>query len=201
MMASTTVFKVLRALAILGAAAVLIYCVDPVPDHLVKAQGAELDGYPQGEFHRPGEVCGACHRENGTADTVFRVAGTIFAGPDSLTGVDNAEVQLTDSVGTQYIAKTNCVGNFWVTPDDWDPKFPILVRVHKGQTALQMKGQISRESSCGACHLNHKLDDSELHSRKPHIALFGGDEPPGGPVSDASCTADAHIPGYDNGDQ
>jgi hypothetical protein len=192
----TTLFKVLRGSLIVGAPALLIWCVDPVPDNLVKEQGTELDGYPVGEFHRPGQVCSACHKEHGQADTVFTVAGTIFAAPDDLRGVEAAEVQLTDSVGTQYIAKTNCVGNFFVTPDQWSPKFPILVRVHKGQTALQMKGPIAREASCNACHLGRKLDPSEERALMPHIALFGGEEPPTASASDGGCGADANIPGY-----
>lgn len=193
----STAHRVLLAALILGAPALLIYCTDPVPDHLVKAQGDELDGY-EGEFHRPGQVCSACHVENGKSSVVFTVAGTIFAGPNKLTGVEAAEIQLTDSVGTQYIAKTNCVGNFFVKPEQWSPKFPILVRVRKGGTALLMKGPISREASCNACHLGRKLEPSEEHQSMPHIALFGGDEPPGVvPATDGgNCGADANIPGY-----
>ena len=188
--------RVIPAIVLLGAAWAVVHCADPVPDDLTKAQGPELEDYPIGEFHRPGQVCSACHRENGKAKTVFTVAGTIFAAPDKLIGVDSAEIQLTDSVGTTYIAVTNCVGNFYVTPDQWQPKFPILVRVHKGQTALQMKGPIGREASCNKCHLAHELSPEEQREAMPHLALFGGDEPDPTPASDAGCPVDAAIPGY-----
>lgn len=171
----------------------LVRCTDPVPDRLVAAQGDERAGYPQGEYHRPGQVCSACHRENGEAsDSIFSVSGTIFSGPNDLTGVYNAEVQMTDSVGTTYIATTNCVGNFFVKPSDWSPKFPILVRVHKGTTALSMHSQIGRETSCNACHLAHDLSPEELHRAMPHIALFGGPEPDP-TIPEGGCPVDAHV--------
>lgn len=171
----------------------LVRCTDPVPDRLVEAQGKdELKGYPEGQYHRPGQVCTACHRENGEATTAFSMAGTIFSGPQDLTGVYNAEVQLTDSVGTSFIAKTNCVGNFFVKPEEWSPKFPVLVRVHKGTTALSMHGPIGRETSCNKCHVAHVQSAEELHRTTPHIALFGGPEPDPG-VPEGGCPVDAHV--------
>jgi hypothetical protein len=170
----------------------LVRCTDPVPDRVVEDQGAEIAGFPEGEFHRPGQNCTACHREDGEAESQFTVAGTIFSSPADLTGVHNAEVQLTDSVGTTHIARTNCVGNFFVRPTEWSPKFPILVRVRKGTTAVSMKSVIGREGSCNACHLAKKRTDEELHRSMPHIALFGGPEPDPS-VPEAGCPVDAHV--------
>lgn len=177
-----------------------VWCTDPVPDRLVEAQGSELPGYPAGPYHRPGQVCGACHRENGEAESVFTVSGTIFSGPNDLTGVNGAEVQMTDSVGTTYIATTNCVGNFFVQPSEWNPKFPILVRVKKGTTALTMESPIGREGSCNACHLAHPLTPEEVHRARPHISLFGGPEPDP-TIPEAGCPVDAHVADFKGGDQ
>lgn len=183
----------LLAVGLAGAAAATVGllaggCADPIHDRAVDALGEEAEKPGEGEFHRAGEPCGTCHQASGPAEKVFSVAGTIFASPDSQVGVYNAEVQLTDSVGTQFIATTNCVGNFFVTPDQWTPKFPILVRVKKGPTARAMKSPIGREASCAACH-KLTLNDNERHRYKPHIALFGEEEPAGG-GPDAGCPAD-----------
>ena len=48
---------------------------------------------------------------------------------------------------------TNCVGNFFVTPDAVDPAFPVLAGVQKGKIGpMPMTTQISRATSCAECH-------------------------------------------------
>ena len=64
---------------------------------------------------------------------------------------------MTDSVGTTYIGEDELRRK--LLREDrphWSPKFPILVRVHEGSTALTMHGPIGRETSCNACHLAHE---------------------------------------------
>ncbi|MFO0675581.1 MAG: hypothetical protein U0169_03545 [Polyangiaceae bacterium] len=181
----------------LAVAAGSFACGDYVTDKLVERQGDETPGYPVGEFHRPGQQCSACHGQNGSAKPEFTVSGTIFSGPQSLVGVDSVEVQMTDAVGTRYIAKTNCVGNFFVKPDEWSPKFPILVRIKKGFTAVQMQSPIGREGSCAGCHKAKPLTQAESRSSMPHVQLFGGDEPPSTGSSDGGvCPVDASVPGF-----
>jgi hypothetical protein len=165
-------------LALAGAAA--LACSDPVHDGAVAAQGKETTGVPVGELHRAGQVCVVCHEEHGPASgSVFTVAGTIFAGPDKLVGVDAAEVEMTDSSGnSKYTAHTNCVGNFFVRPEQWNPHFPILVRVAKGSAHRSMRSVIGREPSCTACHVTVITDENQFGSM-PHVYLFAGDDPSG----------------------
>jgi len=192
-MKSTLLFAI--GLASVAVVAGSIACSDPIPDRFVERQGDEVPGYPVGEFHRPGQACLACHVENGSADSVFSVGGTIFSGPQTLVGVEGAEVQMTDSVGTTFIARTNCVGNFFVKPDEWLPRFPILVRVKKGITAVQMKSPIGRDGSCASCHQAREQTLAETRSSMPHIQLFGGEEPTGAAATDGGvCPVDAAIP-------
>jgi len=154
-------------------------CSDPVHDGAVAAQGKETTGVPVGEFHRAGQPCVVCHEEHGPAsNSVFTVAGTVFAGPDKFVGVDGALVQMTDSGSSKKEVKTNCVGNFFVTPDVWNPKFPILVRVVKGTATRTMKTPIGREPSCGNCHAL-VINDQNQFGSMPHVYLFGGDDPSG----------------------
>jgi hypothetical protein len=153
---------------------------DPVYDDEVKALGKETPGGPD-EYHRPGQPCGLCHRQGGVAKTDFSIAGTIFAGLDNLTGVDSARIDLVDSKGTSPPVEnpviTNCVGNFFVLRSDWDPAFPIAVRVTKGVSET-MRSQIGRTSSCGDCH-KPELPLHDPLSTVDHVYLFGGEDPAG----------------------
>lgn len=193
---------IFTSMGVAALAAATYACHDLVPQDRIDAQGEEVDGYPVGEFHRPGQDCLACHGEQSKSDVVFTVAGTIFAGPRNLTGVNQAEVQMTDAVGTTFIAHTNCVGNFFVKAEEWNPRFPVLVRVHKGTVAVQMNSQIGRQGSCASCHKRDKLTDEQLHDSVGRVQLFGGDEPMStvttSSTADAGatdCPVDASIPG------
>ena len=140
-------------------------CVDPVHDQEITALGPEIAGIATSEFHRAGQPCLVCHQPSGPANTTFAVAGTIFYGPDKLVGAENVQVELVDSAGTYFTAITNCVGNFYIPPDIWNPAFPLLVQIqYPGQTgATKMTGQISRDGSCAGCHKDPQSFDSRGH--------------------------------------
>lgn len=164
----------LRALPLVGVAALAIpACSDPVHDRGVSDLGPEKGA--KNEFHRAGQPCVVCHTDEGPANTVFSVAGTVFAQPNTSIGVDKVQVQLTDAAGTKYIATTNCVGNFYVTPDQWSPHFPILVRVAKGGVSRTMTSPIGREPSCAGCHNAHVPVDMPLY-QVGHVYVFATDE-------------------------
>jgi len=176
-------------IALLIGAAAFLSCADPVQSDAVSALGNETSGVPKGEFHRAGQPCVTCHGEGGPAsDVPFTVAGTVFAQPKREVGVESAEVRMTDSDGTKYTAKTNCVGNFFVKPEDWQPKFPILVEVAKNNLRRSMQSAIGREGSCAGCH-TVDLDPSDPLSQVDHIYLFASDEP-GSPEGSADCPVD-----------
>jgi hypothetical protein len=141
-------------------------CVDPVHDAQITALGPEAAGVAPSEFHRAGQPCTVCHQASGPANTVFAVAGTIFYGPDKVIGAEGVQVELVDSAGTYFTATTNCVGNFYIPPDIWNPAFPLLVQVQypgQGSGATKMLGQISREGSCAGCHKDPANYDSPGH--------------------------------------
>jgi len=182
--------------ALVGGAALLLgpSCTDPVLDETIDAQGNETEGIEQGPYHRAGQRCVACHQQGGTASgSPFTLAGTIFAQPQRQVGVDGAEIRLTDADGTKYIAKTNCVGNFFIRPGEWDPKFPVLVAVFKSGTQRSMQSPIGREADCAGCH-TIDLPPKDPLTQMPHVYLFGGDEP-ARPNGDPSCPVDPIRPG------
>ena len=177
-----------------GACLLFFACADPVLSNSVAALGKETAGIDTGEYHRAGQPCTVCHGEGGPAsDKPFTVAGTVFAQPLREVGVEGAEVRMTDADGTKYTAKTNCVGNFMVTADQWDPKFPVLVEIAKNNTKRSMQTAIGREPSCGNCHTVSLMPDSPL-SQVDHVYLFGGDEP-GSPNGAKDCPVDPVLAG------
>jgi hypothetical protein len=166
-----------------------VSCADPVLSDAVDAQGNETSGIDKGEFHRAGQPCVTCHQEGGPAsDFPFTVAGTVFAQPLRQVGVESAEIRMTDADGTKHMAKTNCVGNFFVTAKDWQPKFPILVEIAKNNVRRSMRSPIGRDASCGSCH-TQELEPSDPLSQVGHIYLFATDEP-GAPEGAADCKVD-----------
>jgi hypothetical protein len=179
--------------ALATAAAVTACSSDPVLSNARDALGKETAGYPQGPFHRAGQPCLVCHQDKGEAsDKPFTVAGTVFAQPARQVGVEGAEVRLTDADGTKYIAKTNCAGNFFVTPSEWDPRFPVLVEVAKNNSRRSMRSAIGRDGSCGGCHTN-ELTPKAPFSTVGHVYLFAADEP-GSPNGAADCPVDPRTP-------
>ncbi len=164
-------------------------CADPVLSDEVKAQGNETSGIDKGEFHRAGQPCTTCHQEGGPAsDFPYTVAGTVFAQPRRQVGVEGAEVRMTDADGTKHIAKTNCVGNFFVTAAEWQPKFPILVEVAKNKVSRSMRSPIGRNASCAGCH-SSELEVADPLSQVGHVYLFATDEP-GSPEGAGDCSVD-----------
>ena len=127
-------------------------CRDPALDDKINNLGKETSGIPVGEYHRAGQACAACHVDGGPAGSKpFTVAGTVFAGTNRLVGVASVTIALRDSENTTppNEVKTNCVGNFFIRPQDWQPKFPITVAISKG-VARKMNTVIGRAASCGS---------------------------------------------------
>jgi hypothetical protein len=143
---------------------------DPVHEAQVSALGPERAGIDQGEFHRAGQPCVVCHSTQGPAKTVFSFAGTVFEaasgtqpgamGDPGSTGVDQAVIGVLDSTHREIRVVSNCVGNFFISPDQIDPTFPVLVAVSKGKSATYMMSHISREGSCAECHMRKAGPDS-----------------------------------------
>ena len=155
-----------RALLLFGAMACAVSlgsCADPVHDTLVNSLGGEIGGVPQGEYHRAGQPCGACHGELGPAKTIFTMSGTIYYGPTKAIGVDNVAITMVDALDTSFTAYTNCVGNFFVTGDQWTPSFPVLVKIAKNADGATMQSHIGRETSCSNCHKDPPYYDSQGH--------------------------------------
>lgn len=150
---------------------------DPVHDAAVQALGPELPGVPKGPYHRAGQPCTVCHSPEGPAHTVFAIAGTVFssasvpAGQAGPIGVDGASVGVVDDDGAEFVVTSNCVGNFYVSPNVFNPAFPILVNVSKqGAGVVSMTTHIGRAMSCASCHSDPASASSPGHVYLPTSA-------------------------------
>ena len=150
----------LAALPILLAA-----CGDPVRQKAIDSLGGEQRGVPAGPLHRGGQPCVLCHDGSGPGSSVFSLAGTVYQTPGAMlpkpVPLANALVKFIDSAGRKHQAGTNCAGNFFVMQADYDPSFPVWVKLEFG---FQVQGNmhvpieqamgspIYREGSCAKCH-------------------------------------------------
>jgi hypothetical protein len=85
--------------------------------------------------------------------------------------VEGAKVKLWDSTGDYKEVVTNCIGNFYIEKDTWDPFFPLHVEVEYASPGeldpttgdpvvkiANMGTRISRDGSCAGCHFDQKKD-------------------------------------------
>jgi hypothetical protein len=146
---------VLLSISILLAVLAVAAC-DPVGDDAIAALGPENPLVRRGPEHRPGQPCIVCHDGALGDPPAFTVAGTIYEKPSSKVGLQGATVTLVDSTGSQYVSPpTNDAGNFYATPNDWNPTFPITTVSVTGSAGIPtMKSAIGRNGSCASCHFN-----------------------------------------------
>jgi hypothetical protein len=160
-----------KGLALLG----LIAC-DPVHSNDIAALGGEAPGVSKGPMHRPGQPCTVCHDGAIGDPPAFSVAGTVFETPSSAQGADGVTVTMVDSSGSSHSATTNAAGNFYLTPQNWTPVYPILsVTVAAGDVGAIMHSQISWSGSCGWCHVKPAGPSSPGHVS---LMLDDGGTPP-----------------------
>jgi hypothetical protein len=126
-------------------------CVDPVYDDAVAALGGEAAGVEPGPLHRPGQPCVLCHSSRG-GELEFSLAGTVYVDPSSRTPIEDVNVRVVDSQNRKFVARTNCAGNFFITPREFQPDFPIWLGLDRAGIFRDMDSPVYREPSCAGCH-------------------------------------------------
>jgi hypothetical protein len=132
-------------------AAAVPSCADPIREDATAALGGEPSGVRPGPNHRPGQPCLVCHDEGGEASP-FTIAGTVYVDPNSDKVVGGVDVIVIDSAGRVFTSKTNCAGNFYITPNQFRPRYPIWIDMRAGTVHRSMESPSYREGSCAACH-------------------------------------------------
>jgi hypothetical protein len=84
---------------------------------------------------------------------MFVIAGTVYLNQGKTDPANGAQVQIEDVNGSFFTATTNEVGNFYITPDQWMPVWPLQVNVTQGKNIPEgMLTHIGRAGSCADCH-------------------------------------------------
>ncbi len=138
--------------ALAAALDVALASCDPVHSDAVDALGGEVAGVRTGPLHRPGQPCLQCHDGKVGDPGEFSVAGTIFQNETDLTPAVGVSVTLTSANGAAYTLTTNAAGNFYVTPTEFTPAYPMGALVTSGATIVRMSTLIGRDGSCAGCH-------------------------------------------------
>jgi hypothetical protein len=131
-------------------AACLVACEDPLKERAVEALGPEALDVPVGPLHRPGQPCVVCHE--GEVARAFSLGGTVYIAPDSEEPAPGASVDLVDASGARFEALTNCAGNFFVLPEDFQPVYPLWAALRLGSHEIVMESPIHEDGSCAGCH-------------------------------------------------
>ncbi len=147
--------------ALLGG--LLTGCPNPVQDKAIEELGGECSDVPASEFHRAGQPCVLCHGEYQRDSPIMSFGGTVFATKAQATPVEGVEILLTDASGSSppNPVVTNCIGNFFIESDDWQPAFPVHAEIicpnpdnPDKPRRLVMGTRITRDGSCAGCHLD-----------------------------------------------
>jgi len=126
---------------------------DPVREDAIAALGGETPGVPPGPLHRPGQPCLLCHDGAQGDPAALSIAGTVYAGGNTLEPEVGATVMLQSADGTSATATTNAAGNFFLTPDTYAPDYPVHVTsITQGNASVTMHSHIGRNGSCAGCH-------------------------------------------------
>lgn len=136
-----------RILPIVSALSLVMCNLDPVPNAKSANLGEETPGVPEGQFHRAGQPCLACHDD-------FSVGGTLYGVRGDKTPLANAELTFTDVNGKTAIATSNAAGNFWIPSAQFTLTFPLHVAVRYGTLEATMTSIIGRDGSCASCHVD-----------------------------------------------
>ena len=127
-------------------------CSDPIRTRSVEELGGEDPATPVGPEHRPGQPCLVCHGADGPSNAEFSLAGTVYQRSDTVEPLESATVRFIDSTGAQYRVVSNCAGNFYVGAANFEPVWPVWMKIEWNGMTQEMISPSVREGSCGACH-------------------------------------------------
>ncbi len=154
---------------------------DPVVDNAVSALGPEAPGVRQGPLHRPGQPCLLCHDGALGDPQRFTVAGTVFQTTGARQAAVNVTVNIVDVNGASVALSTNAAGNFYATPGQYDPTFPLRVSLTSSGLTVQMQtlvegnGTVEPNGACASCHFDPAGPNSPGHVA---LTLDDGGVPP-----------------------
>lgn len=143
-----------------------VSCVGPVRDEEIAALGPEVSGVDEGPTHRAGQPCNTCHGERGSAEPELSVGGTVYAAWSSDQAAPGAVVTITDARNREHRMTANSAGNFFATKVEFDPMYPLRVKVAFGGATEEMSTLVRRDGNCGKCH---RRDGDSTHTVRIYV--------------------------------
>ena len=152
-----------RAVGALGALSLALVvtsgCYDPIAADNIDELGGEQSGFGRGPHHRVGQPCLRCHSDVGGVAFSMSMAGTVFGEltqehptPEPVEGI---AVRLLDSEGNIATVVSNRCGNFYLTPGQFDPAYPVRAELWGNSGMVRpMSSRIGRDGACGECHIH-----------------------------------------------
>lgn len=162
--------------AALWALVPLAACIDPVRERAIAALGAETPGVSVGPLHRPGQPCLACHDGEDPDLAAFSVAGTVYIDDSATQPAANVRVILLDADDRRHELTSNCAGNFYVSPEQFRPRYPLWTALELGVDRIEMQSPIGRDGSCAGCHA---LEASTTRTSAIYLYSVAGELPEG----------------------
>lgn len=130
-------------------------CVDPLWQAQVDALGPEQPAVPIGPLHRAGQPCLVCHAAQGNAPA-WVAAGTVYRDPGATRAAAGVTVLLIDARRQRYVTHSNCAGNFFVSPSEYQPQPPLWVSLRYSlsdqRVQVDMESPMHKDGDCGICH-------------------------------------------------
>ena len=163
------------SLVVVGLAALVASCTDPVRDQAIERLGGEDPRVPMGPEHRPGQPCVLCHSEGGPASAYkFAIAGTVFetSSPESK-GAEGVKVIFVDASSARRTYETNAAGNFFIPESEWaELTYPFRVGILKeAGKPVDMTSTVNREGSCNFCHRPNPGSPYALRGDDPRSSI------------------------------
>lgn len=146
-----------KAWAVVTLAVILLLaaCTDQQWQEQIAALGPEQPSIPMGPLHRSGQPCLLCHSVTGDAPALL-AAGTVYRDPRATLAAAGVAVILIDARRQTYVTYSNCAGNFFVFPSEYQPQLPLWVSLRyqlSGQRVqVDMESPMHRDGDCGICH-------------------------------------------------
>lgn len=137
-------------------------CEDPVLEAQLAELGSEDPAVPEGPLHRPGQPCLLCHAAPGRAPR-FTAAGTVYLRASTQEPAGGIEVRLVDAARRRFVAYTNCAGNFYVSPREYEPELPMWVSLSGQGLRIDMESPMNKNGDCAICHQRDKAPSSAGH--------------------------------------
>lgn len=155
-------------------------CQDPLRSEQIAALGPEEASIPIGPLHRTGQPCLLCHSEEG-GSTPLTVAGTIYQTPSARSPAAGVAVALRDSARRSYVTYSNCAGNFYVSPAEFQPVMPLWVTIRAAELQVVMESPMNKDGDCATCHAR------SVSSQSAGPVFLSAIADSADPVNPASC--------------